>query len=305
MVEFSRREDDLRIVDGDRILGRYQADPEVPRDETPKPYWHPLCTFEGRVLTDLRPPDHLWHHGLQFGVPKVGETNLWGGNTFTRDAGYILLDDHGRIGHAAWSREEPRQVSSLLRWEATDGSALLEEERRFVVADQRPRFAGWSLRWESRLRSVTDRAQLLQTPEQMGRPGGGYAGLFLRAAPGVHWHRWVMDPHDLDGAVEGAPAEQLLVLATVDGHQVTLLAADRSATPVHWLVRDGEFSALCWSPLYRDARELQPGEEIVLRHELTIVDGWLDPQEAFEAWPGVGASDDPGTWEPPAVPARG
>ena len=35
------------------------------------PYFHPLATMEGAVLTDLRPGDHLWHRGLRFAWKKI------------------------------------------------------------------------------------------------------------------------------------------------------------------------------------------------------------------------------------------
>jgi hypothetical protein len=43
----------------------------------PKPYFHPLCTPAGHVLTIFEPHDHLWHRGLWFAIKFINGENFW------------------------------------------------------------------------------------------------------------------------------------------------------------------------------------------------------------------------------------
>ena len=47
------------------MLWRYVYAPATPANESPRPYAHPVCSFYGDVLTNFRPNDHSWHHGLR------------------------------------------------------------------------------------------------------------------------------------------------------------------------------------------------------------------------------------------------
>ena len=49
----------------------------------PKPYLHPVRTLAGELVTAFRPHDHVWHKGIAWSLPHVGEHNFWGGPTFT------------------------------------------------------------------------------------------------------------------------------------------------------------------------------------------------------------------------------
>ena len=90
-------------VDGVALL-RYVYQPEVPRVEVPKPYFHPLRTLSGEVVTHYRPHDHRWHTGLAMTMSVLSGMNFWGGNTYVRDKGYMLLNDQGRIDHERFER---------------------------------------------------------------------------------------------------------------------------------------------------------------------------------------------------------
>ena len=85
-----------------RLLCRHVHRSDVPMSESPRPYFHPLRTLTGDTVTDLRPADHRWHHGLSLTSANLSGQNFWGGPTYVRDQGYVLLDDHGRVEHAAW-----------------------------------------------------------------------------------------------------------------------------------------------------------------------------------------------------------
>ena len=69
----------VEVLWGELPLARYVYRPDVPQLESPKPYLHPVRTLAGDVVTAYRPPDHVWHKGIQFALPHVGTENFWGG----------------------------------------------------------------------------------------------------------------------------------------------------------------------------------------------------------------------------------
>jgi hypothetical protein len=85
-----------------------------------RPYLHPLRDPSGRVvLTEDRPDDHPWQHGIFTGFHRVNGFNYWkedqGKQRFVR-----LLDSHENADRVSWR--------SLVEYIAPDGAAVLEEE---------------------------------------------------------------------------------------------------------------------------------------------------------------------------------
>ena len=44
-------------------LFRYIYEPDMPQSESPKPFFHPVNTLAGDLITNYRPHDHVWHKG--------------------------------------------------------------------------------------------------------------------------------------------------------------------------------------------------------------------------------------------------
>jgi hypothetical protein len=100
-------------------LATFVMDPKL------RPYLHPVRDPSGRVvLTEDRPADHPWQHGIFTGFHRVNGFNYWkedeGRQRFVR-----LLD----------SREMPDRVSwrALVEYIAPDGAAILEEEDAITI----------------------------------------------------------------------------------------------------------------------------------------------------------------------------
>jgi putative heme-binding domain-containing protein len=124
----------IRVEQGD---GRLRIETRLPGQErwtelatyvteaNLRPYFHPLRDAAGRVvLTEDKPADHPWQHGIFTGFHRVNGFNYWkedqGRQHFVR-----LLD----------IREEPNQVSwrALTNLVAPDGAIVLEEEDGIAV----------------------------------------------------------------------------------------------------------------------------------------------------------------------------
>jgi hypothetical protein len=79
-------------------LFRYTFAPDDPPLESPRPYFHPVRTLGGDVVTIYRPHDHVWHKGIALSLPNLGAENFWGGPTF-RNGGYVQLKNDGAMRH--------------------------------------------------------------------------------------------------------------------------------------------------------------------------------------------------------------
>src|SRR5215211_7746680 len=104
----------IRNSDSEFDLATFVMDPQL------RPYLHPLRDPSGRVvLTEDRPADHPWQHGIFTGFHRVNGFNYWkedeGRQRFVR-----LLDSRERLDHASWR--------ALVEYIAPDGFAILEEE---------------------------------------------------------------------------------------------------------------------------------------------------------------------------------
>ena len=105
-----------------RVVADYVVVPDLDAKHGPRPYLHPVRTLAGVPVTDALPEDHVWHLGASLAVQDVAGTNLWGGRTYVRDAGYTWRDDHGRIVHDEWVSQADDRLVHRLRWCDADGA---------------------------------------------------------------------------------------------------------------------------------------------------------------------------------------
>jgi hypothetical protein len=90
-----------------------------------RPYLHPVRDASGRiVLTEDRPADHPWQHGIFTGFHRVNGFNYWkedeGKQRFVR-----LLDLREESGRVTWR--------ALVEWVAPDGKVVLDEEDTITI----------------------------------------------------------------------------------------------------------------------------------------------------------------------------
>jgi hypothetical protein len=188
-------------------LMSYDVALDAPLDEAPRPFVHPLRTLSGQLVSDLRPPDHRWHHGLSLTCADLSGFNFWGGPTYERGRGYVALPNHGRqvpgalqcdaLVLAPPSSALPSEIAHLshdLHWVA-GGRTLLHERRSLAAAvlpsppplNRAPAAGGaWLLRWTSKLRNVSGQTLRWGSPTTNGRPNAGYGGLFWRGPASFH-----------------------------------------------------------------------------------------------------------------------
>ncbi|MDO7881925.1 DUF6807 family protein [Salinibacterium soli] len=287
-LSLERSDAGLEVSVGGAPVLDYRVDSDVLPVNTPKPYFHPLRSLAGTIVTGFAPDDHPWHHGLQFAFPRVGDHNLWGGGTyFGPDEGYRVVEDQGSIRHDGWDSVEAHAATARamerLSWLGHGGDLLLTEERSMTVTaradDESP---SWVLELHCSLTNATDDRIALETPAQRGRPDGGYGGLFLRLAENVQADRLVGESGDLDAS--GGASRTLVIHAhTPAGEQLTLglsFLEGESPGAQKWLYRFAPepFSAVGWAGAYDDGFELGSGESIRFGYRLAVLDGTVPPE---------------------------
>lgn len=258
------------------LLWRYVYRPTTPAGESPRPYAHPICSRAGDVLTNFRPHDHPWHHGLSLTLTSVGGVNFWGGPSYRAGEGYRWRDDQGAQVHRAWAALDPSGVEELVDWlEPKSGRVLLAERRHLATT---VRSDGWTLGWTSDLENVAGRDLVLGNYHALGGLAGShYTGLQFRGA------RDLLDEHgdatiglaaaggrEGEAAVHGAEAEWMEWSCQHDGSlRRTRLRFESPGGPIPWFVRAK--NPLAAFAFHREtARTLAAGERLRLDHRLTF-----------------------------------
>jgi Methane oxygenase PmoA len=81
----------------------YVYAPDDVQLESPRPYFHPLHTLGGDLVSLFRPHDHVWHKGIAWSLPDLGPHNFWGGPNYVHGQGYVQLDNNGSMDHQRFS----------------------------------------------------------------------------------------------------------------------------------------------------------------------------------------------------------
>ena len=92
----------LELYAGEQMLFRYVYRPQMPANESAKPYFHPVHTLAGNEVTCYRPHDHVWHKGIQLTMAHLSGQNFWGGNSYVHGEGYVQLPNNGAMVHEGW-----------------------------------------------------------------------------------------------------------------------------------------------------------------------------------------------------------
>ena len=255
----------LALLNGANVVWQIVADPAQG-----KPYFHPLATPGGIVLTDLRPQDHPWHRGLWFSWKYINSLNYWEEDPLTHksDAATELVE----------SKFEPRQDGSAelkfsLSYHPWNAPAVLTEQRTIEISA--PANGRYEINWTSEFTAVTN-VSLTRTPppgESDGKPWGGYAGLSLRLNKAMCG--WTFsNSSGVTGAtaLHGKPTSWLKFSAGTNLPAVTIFDdRQNSLHPSPWYVNQ-EMPFFSPALLFTKSLTLSPGEKLVLHYKILITD---------------------------------
>lgn len=276
----------LLIGSGTQEILRYVYEPWDPAFESPRPYFHPVRTLGGRVVSEYRPHDHVWHKGLAWSLPNVGTENFWGGPTYNRGRGYEQLENNGSMVHTGFESIDvsPERIAVVenLEWRTQAGQLWVKEQRLFTVEIPAGADDAWALTYGTRFLNVSGEVIALGSPTTNGRENAGYGGLFWRGprsfsggqvyAPGVAGGDELMGirapwmafsgKHDGDGGAS--------TLVFVDSPNNTYTGGHEHT---EWFVRTGIFAVISASPFFSEETDFQPDHTLEYQYSLVVADG--------------------------------
>lgn len=262
-------------------VARYVVHPQLDGTLSPRPYLHPVRTLAGAVVTDALPADHRWHLGASMAVQDVSGTNLWGGRTYVRDAGYTWRADHGEIRHREFLTRTGERLTQLLHWCDPAGAALLAERRELSARLLTGHPEAWVLEVGYTLTAPPDRDIVLGSPATNGRPGGaGYGGFFWRAAPAPEPPAVFTAGGSGEDAVNGAAAEWV-ALASGGPQPYTLVFAGLGAGEC-WFVRSRMYPGVCAAFAFHGPRPVTAGTTLSGQHRVVVADGVRSRRDAAQ-----------------------
>jgi hypothetical protein len=277
----------LTVSHGGSALLRYVYEPWHPQYESPRPYFHPVRTLDGDLVTAYRPHDHVWHKGIAWSLPVVGEHNFWGGGSYVHGSGYLDLDDNGAMVHRGFTSVEAGPdrvaVAQELDWITPDGTTCVSEQREFAVTVID---GAWILAFGTAMTNAGEVTLGLGSPTTKGRPDAGYGGLFWRG-PREFTGGAVHSPDGDGEELMGTRQPWLAFTGQHDesGRRSTLVFADWPGNPGHpvrWFVRSTQFPGACPAPFFSAVVPLPPGQTLRLRYAVAIAAGAPGPGELAE-----------------------
>ncbi|MBB6348007.1 DUF6807 domain-containing protein [Nonomuraea muscovyensis] len=258
----------------------YTYRPDTPVLESPKPYLHPIRTRGGAPVSLFRPHDHVWHKGIAWSLPHVGEHNFWGGPTYVHGSFYVQLDNNGSAVHREMTRLETTgdrvELGHTLDWSSQAGDPVIEERRSLaaVTVDDDT----WALVFDTAMTNVSGTALSFGSPTTKGRENAGYGGLFWRG-PRSFTGGVIQSPSGAGGdELRGTRAEWFGFRGRHDetGDWSTIVMVDDAANPQHppqWFARSEDFACLCPAPFFSEEVELPRGETLRFRYAVVVGDG--------------------------------
>jgi Methane oxygenase PmoA len=265
---------------GSLVLFRYVYLPDDPQLESPRPYFHPVRTLDGNLVTIYRPHDHVWHKGIALSLPHVDKENFWGGPTF-RNGGYVQLPNDGAMIHESFDditeRDGVVRFDERLQWVTESGEKPVTERRR-VAATAWPLDAAWLLAFETTLTNDSDADIVFGSPTTEGRPDAGYGGLFWRGPRSFTGGAVLTREGSGGDEVMGRRGGWLAFAGRHDdrGGASTLVFRDATRNfsyPTRWFVRSTPFAAVCPAPFYDKEYTLTAGASLTLRYDIIVADG--------------------------------
>lgn len=303
MVELTARAGRERYIEvwhGTRRLCRYNLRPFMSDLQGPRPYFHPVSTLQGGVVTQEKHFDHEWHNGLSLACPWVSGYNFWGGPTYVRDIGYQRLDNLGYQEHqtltpcpAAPGNLKWRQE---LSWHIPDRSDVefLREVRHLAVGGVNETAGTWHIDFDFALINPGYKDLTFGSPTTEGRPDAGYGGVFWRGPLDI-LHGTILTGDGQSGSdLMGVSAPWLAYtgVSRSTGLEMTVALLDHPRNvrfPLKWFVRTTPFPVASYSFSYDEYLTVSPQETLRRKQRIVICDGLRSHTELnqmYTTWTG-------------------
>jgi hypothetical protein len=293
-------------LNGDRVVWQFNH----LQDGSDKgcPYFHPLATMEGAVLTDLRPGDHLWHRGLRFAWKIINDLE-----------GYWTWPE----GKERWPDKEMghTDVTAVKVTANDDFSARFElevsyhppgetpdvTEKRIIEVSAPDQDGNYHIGWRGVFTAGAEGAVLDRTPilgEEDGKWFGGYAGLQFRVAAHDRFSTWTLSNSEgvsVTGEAKTITMETRKMLEPLHGKtarwlDLTLDMADGKTGGVTIMDHPGNLRHPCpWhvaamphefhhAPLFSGPYTLEAEEKLPFQFRILVHTGRLRETEVGRQW---------------------
>ena len=275
-----------------RQLFRYIFKPTTDQFESTKPYFHPLSTLAGDVVTIHRPYDHIWHHGLAMTMAELSSQNFWGGPSYVHGEGYVRLPNNGVQAHQSWDNlqcdVDGVMFEESLDWITIEDQTWLREKRVINVTEINPEAGYWTLDFSTQLSNVSGQDLVFGSPTTKGRPLAGYGSFFWRG-PRSFLNGQVIAADGLEGPeIMGQAAGWLAYTGWHDttNRQSTMLFIDQPTNvryPNKWFIRTDPYACVSFAFMFDEEFTLSAETALDLQYRLVIANGaWSREQiEAF------------------------
>jgi len=260
------------VVSDDTTLAQYVYVPTDVQLESPRPYLHPVRTRGGNLVTAFRPHDHVWHKGIAWSLPVVGEHNFWGGPTYVHGQGYVQLENDGSMDHVAVTSLDvaPDRVdlAHTLAWHTQGGAHVIDEQRTLGFVVPAGRDDAWVLTFETAMTNVSTADLTIGSPTTRGRENAGYGGLFWRG------------PRSFTGGTLLAP--DYAGGEEIRGTRGPWMGFVGRSHPPQWFARTELFGCLNPAPFFSTEVPFAPGDTLRFRYAVVIADRASDPGSAAD-----------------------
>ncbi|HVT88273.1 MAG TPA: PmoA family protein [Tepidisphaeraceae bacterium] len=247
----------------------------------PKPFFHPLCTPAGHVLSIFEPHDHFWHRGLWFSIKFINGENFWEenepgfGTQKTRVPPTVTHGADGQIG-----------VFSTLDWTRPDEKTIVFHEQRLFT--YKPIDSGsYLLDFTFILKPQVD-VLLDRTP--YNGTWGGYSGLTFRGnrnwqesrllfSDGTTSNRptpVIADWCDLSGKLDGG-FDQFGGIAILDH-------PENPRHPTPWYGGTGPGHYFNAAILFNEPMKVSADDKLRLQYRVLVHDGMYELPQLKEAY---------------------
>lgn len=254
-----------------------------------KPYFHPLSTIDGSVLTGLRPDDHPWHRAIWLSWKFINGLNYWEedrqsgkseGITELKSVSYDLCEAFGAVFKLKLSYHPPT---------ADD---LLSEER-LVRLSPPSEDGSYYMDWQSTFTALAHNVTLDRTPvlgEMNGQSWGGYAGFSARLSNQL-WEVKTINDSGVTEGLHGQASRWVTYQATnLKGNPVAITIFDHPQNTNHpnkWFVtNDPQTPFFYFSPalIFDSKTVMKKGEKLHLKYRLLVYPGETNQAKINASW---------------------
>ena len=282
-LSWQKTDSTLALMKGKQIVWKFNYGPELH-----KPFFDPVATLDGRVLSWNTPPDHAWHHGVWFSWKYLNQVNYW----------EINKEIGKPDGLTSWSGAEietRKDGSATIRMNVNyippgKTAPLLVEVRQMDLST--PAADGsYHIDWQSTFTAKQD-VVLDRTPPKE-KSWGGYAGLSIRFAKELEERQACTTEGEVtfDGDRYRGHANAADYNGVIDGKSVGIAFLDHPNNPRNptpwYLIRSKVMGYANAAILNDDPLELKADAQLKLQYRLIIhADRWdaKKLQTAYEAF---------------------